>query len=90
MFPLVRLGGQGLVVVVPGVGVGVEGGRGGSGDGTEAAWGVKKWIAETLGQMSREMGTATPVVARRALERFWARGGWTWDECFEVPMAVVI
>ncbi len=52
--------------------------------------GVKRWIAERLAEMSRDHGSAPPLVARGVLERFWARGGGSWDECFVEPVALVL
>lgn len=52
---------------------------------------VRGLVRGELGRMAGELGTPLPVMARGALERFWARGvGATgWEECFEGPYAFV-
>jgi vacuolar-type H+-ATPase catalytic subunit A/Vma1 len=51
---------------------------------------VQRYIAERLKEMSRDQGSAAPLVARGVLERFWAGGGGRWDECFREPLAFVM
>ncbi|KAK3298800.1 fungal-specific transcription factor domain-containing protein [Chaetomium fimeti] len=54
-------------------------------EAARAGGGVQKWIGERLDEMSRDHGAAGPRVARDTLEKFWAAGGGTWDECFTEP-----
>jgi hypothetical protein len=55
---------------------------------------VQRYVAQSLAALGRETGCAPPLVARRVLEGFWARGqgraGGTWDECFEEGLALVM
>ncbi|KAH6628080.1 fungal-specific transcription factor domain-containing protein [Chaetomium tenue] len=54
-------------------------------EAARAGAGVQRWIGERLDDMSRDHGVAGPRVARATLERFWAKGGGSWDECFPEP-----
>ncbi|KAK4151872.1 hypothetical protein C8A00DRAFT_16761, partial [Chaetomidium leptoderma] len=51
---------------------------------------VQAYIGQRLREMSRDQGCATPLVGKQVLERFWALGGGTWDDCFEEPVALVL
>ncbi|KAK3984076.1 putative C6 zinc finger domain protein [Cladorrhinum sp. PSN332] len=44
---------------------------------------VQKYIGGCLRDVCRDQGLAATMVAKRALERFWDRGGTRWDECWE-------
>ena len=39
--------------------------------------------------LSRELGTAFPLLAREVLKNFWASGFIDWDDCFDRPYAFV-
>lgn len=62
-------------------------------DDEERDWvaAVRGLVRGELGRMAGELGTPLPVMARGALERFWARGVGVsgWEECFERPYAFV-
>ncbi|KAL2198301.1 fungal-specific transcription factor domain-containing protein [Corynascus similis CBS 632.67] len=51
---------------------------------------VQRWVGARLDEMRRDQGMAPPRVARTVLERFWARGGGSWDECFTEPLCLVL
>ncbi|KXX74089.1 hypothetical protein MMYC01_209856 [Madurella mycetomatis] len=51
---------------------------------------VQRYIGEKLADMSRDQGIASPLVARAVLERFWARGGGRWDDCFDDAFAFIM
>ncbi len=59
-------------------------------EAARAGEGVQMYIKERLAEMSRDQGSAPPLVARGVLERFWARGGGRWDECFVEGVALVM
>ncbi|KAJ2893346.1 C6 zinc finger domain-containing protein [Zalerion maritima] len=50
---------------------------------------MRSFVAKTLPEMSRSMGTCVPLTAKGVLERFWASGGARWDACFERPYTFV-
>lgn len=51
---------------------------------------VQRYIGDRLREMSRDHGSAPPLVARGVLERFWGAGGGRWDECFREPLALIL
>ncbi|KAK0628375.1 fungal-specific transcription factor domain-containing protein [Bombardia bombarda] len=63
-------------------------------EAARAGAGVRTFIVRELEAMGREQGRSSSLVAKGLLERFWAgdgRGGkGRWDECFDVPYALVL
>lgn len=56
--------------------------------GFEAAGGTKEeriFVEKALNQMTTELGSASPLVARDILQRFWRSGKRRWDDCFDRP-----
>lgn len=51
---------------------------------------VQRYIGERLVEMSKDQGSAPPLVAKGVLERFWFLGGGSWDDCFGEPLALVM
>jgi hypothetical protein len=51
---------------------------------------VQRYIGECLLAMSRDQGSAPPLVAKAALERFWFLGGGDWGVCFVEPLGLVL
>ncbi|RYO92582.1 hypothetical protein DL766_008738 [Monosporascus sp. MC13-8B] len=45
----------------------------------------RKFVDEQLKELSRAGGTALPLTAKAALNRFWASGKTGWDDCFDKP-----
>lgn len=58
--------------------------------GVEAVHGdaaTRAFVARQLPELSRDVGTCVPLTAKRVLERFWASGETSWDDCFDRPYA---
>ncbi|KAF2846081.1 hypothetical protein T440DRAFT_247554 [Plenodomus tracheiphilus IPT5] len=56
--------------------------------GVEAAYrgeGCRNWIDATLADLSRSLGTNSPLKASAVLYRYWKKGVPGWDECFDRP-----
>lgn len=56
--------------------------------GFEARGGTKEeriFVEKALNQMTTELGSASPLVARDILQRFWRSGKRRWDDCFDRP-----
>lgn len=51
---------------------------------------VRRFVRTELGKLSRIVGSPLPLLARNALDRFWARGGMGWDGCFESAFAFLM
>ncbi|KAF9871745.1 C6 zinc finger domain protein [Colletotrichum karsti] len=61
--------------------------------GFEASTGsvdMRTFVVDQLVAMSRDLGVCTMLRAVEVLERFWASGKSTWDECFDSPTIVVV
>lgn len=59
--------------------------------GVEAARGSvaeRAFVAEYLLDMSQELGSSRPLVAKMLFERFWSSGKTGWDDCFDRPCAL--
>ncbi|EXJ77160.1 hypothetical protein A1O3_10318 [Capronia epimyces CBS 606.96] len=41
------------------------------------------FVRDKLYEMSRFIGLSSPLVAKEVLERFWASGKTSWDDCFD-------
>ena len=50
----------------------------------------QSFIGKTLTDMSEEIGFSTTLVAKAALEKYWASGRTKWDECFDRPYALLM
>ncbi|KAF3011121.1 hypothetical protein E8E13_011407 [Curvularia kusanoi] len=48
------------------------------------------WIERRLEELSRMLGTSSPLKARAVLRRYWARGKPGWDECFDGPYVFIL
>ncbi|GAB1311461.1 hypothetical protein MFIFM68171_01671 [Madurella fahalii] len=59
-------------------------------EASRASGEVQRYIGEKLADMSRDQGIASPLVAKGVLERYWARGGGRWDECFDDAFAIIM
>ncbi|KAH8805517.1 C6 zinc finger domain-containing protein [Xylogone sp. PMI_703] len=46
---------------------------------------MRNFVRKQLPELSREIGTYMPLIAKRVLERFWASGEARWDACFDRP-----
>lgn len=56
--------------------------------GVEAAYGgasMRAFVANQLSELSRDVGSYVPLMAKRVLEGFWASGETRWDACFCRP-----
>ncbi|KAF2134984.1 hypothetical protein P153DRAFT_372221 [Dothidotthia symphoricarpi CBS 119687] len=51
---------------------------------------VRRWVAQRLSEMSRDLGTSSPLRARKVLMRYWERGLPDWDECFDRAYVFII
>lgn len=49
----------------------------------------RAFVLAQFAVLSRELGTAFPLLAREVLKKFWASGLIDWDDCFEKPYAFV-
>lgn len=61
--------------------------------GVEAGYrseGVKGWVAQRLSDISRGIGSSSPLKAREVLEKYWEKGQPDWDACFEQAYGFVI
>ncbi|KAH7091343.1 fungal-specific transcription factor domain-containing protein [Paraphoma chrysanthemicola] len=61
--------------------------------GVEAGFGddaTRYWIGQQLSELSRRLGTSSPLKAQAVLRRYWAREEPGWDECFDRPYVFVI
>lgn len=47
-------------------------------------------IRERLQDISRSIGSSSPLKARTVLEHFWERKASSWDECFDHPYMFVV
>lgn len=52
--------------------------------------GTRNWIEATLADLSRLLGTSSPLKARAVLRRYWKKGEPGWDECFDRPYVFII
>lgn len=50
----------------------------------------RDWVRHGLLALSRSQGSSSPLKARAALMRFWARDLSGWDECFDRPSMFVV
>lgn len=48
---------------------------------------LRAFAADQLSDLSRHVGTSSPLIARDAIESFWASGQTCWDACFDRPYA---
>ena len=46
---------------------------------------TRRFVSDSLAQLSRQLGTYTPLRAREVLQKFWASGKEGWDDCFDKP-----
>lgn len=76
LWPLIILGTQ---AVDSGYGVG------GGGDDDDDNTARRTFVQEKLIQVSQRFGVSGPLVAKEVLERFWASGKSSWDDCFDKP-----
>lgn len=51
---------------------------------------MQYWIENALGDLSRALGTSSPLKAQAVLRRYWTREEKGWDDCFERPYVFVI
>jgi hypothetical protein len=61
--------------------------------GVEAGFGddaTRYWVGQQLSELSRRLGTSSPLKAQAVLRRYWAREEPGWDECFDRPYVFVI
>ena len=61
--------------------------------GVEAAYRgetTRHWIGENLADLSRLLGSSSPLKARAVLRRYWRKGEPGWDECFDSPYVFII
>lgn len=49
----------------------------------------RAFVLAQFAVLSRELGTAFPLLAREVLKNFWASGLIDWDDCFDRPYAFV-
>jgi hypothetical protein len=60
--------------------------------GVEAAGGTaaqRSFVGQQLFQMTCSTGASYPLVAKGVLDRYWASGKRSWDECFDRPYAIL-
>ncbi|KAI0130452.1 fungal-specific transcription factor domain-containing protein [Xylariales sp. AK1849] len=50
----------------------------------------RTFVEDGLVQMSRDLGTSLPLLARSLLRRSWESGKAHWDDCFDRPYAFVV
>lgn len=50
---------------------------------------VRRFVRTELEKVSTYVGSPLPMLARKALDSFWAKGGSGWDDCFEGGFAFV-
>jgi hypothetical protein len=48
------------------------------------------WIAKQLSELSRLLGTSSPLKAEAVLRRYWQKEEKGWDECFDRPYVFVV
>ncbi|KAF1938743.1 hypothetical protein EJ02DRAFT_409887 [Clathrospora elynae] len=61
--------------------------------GVEAAYrgeATRNWIEAMLCDLSRLLGTSSPLKARAVLRHYWLKGVPGWDECFDRPQVFII
>ena len=61
--------------------------------GVEAAYrgeATRNWIEACFGDLSRTLGTSSPLKARAVLRRYWKTKKTGWDECFDRPYVFII
>ncbi|KAF2729586.1 hypothetical protein EJ04DRAFT_502111 [Polyplosphaeria fusca] len=58
-------------------------------EAVERTMGVQTRVSHQLDSMAQDIGTGSPCKARERLEKFWASGKMTWDECWDAPNAFV-
>jgi len=51
---------------------------------------IRIWIERRLEELSRVLGTSSPLKARAVLRRYWTRGKPGWDECFDGPYVFIL
>ncbi|WEW59556.1 hypothetical protein PRK78_005030 [Emydomyces testavorans] len=50
---------------------------------------AREFVNKHLLEMSQDLGTPVPLLAKVVLKRFWASGKTRWDDCFDRPYAFV-
>lgn len=58
-------------------------------EAADASAAIRTFVDEQLTEMSRDLGTPLPLLAKGVLKRFWASGKTGWDDCFDKPYAFV-
>jgi hypothetical protein len=48
------------------------------------------WIGKQLSELSRLLGTSSPLKAEAVLRRYWQKEEKGWDECFDRPYVFVV
>lgn len=48
------------------------------------------WVAQTFSELSRILGTSSPLKAQAVLRRYWQKEEPGWDECFDRPYVFII
>jgi hypothetical protein len=48
------------------------------------------WIGKQMSELSRSLGTSSPLKAHAVLRRYWQKGEAGWDECFDRPYVFII
>ncbi|EEP80583.1 predicted protein [Uncinocarpus reesii 1704] len=46
-------------------------------------------VLQQLTEMSQDLGSSLPLLAKSMFKRFWASGKTKWDDCFDTPYAFV-
>lgn len=50
---------------------------------------VRRFVRTELGKISKNIGSPLPLLASKALDSFWAKGGSGWDGCIEGGISFV-
>ncbi|KAF2027869.1 hypothetical protein EK21DRAFT_71024 [Setomelanomma holmii] len=51
---------------------------------------TRSWVGSQLSELSRKLGTSSPLKAQAVLRRYWQKEEPGWDECFDRPYVFVI
>ncbi|KAF2822970.1 hypothetical protein CC86DRAFT_356812 [Ophiobolus disseminans] len=51
---------------------------------------TRYWVGREFGNLSRALGTSSPLKAEAVLRRYWQKEERGWDECFDRPYVFVI
>lgn len=48
------------------------------------------FVAETIQDCARDVGSSVPLLARKVLMSFWGSGKQGWDDCFDHPYILLV